>query len=169
MKKIILILLSIGFLFSCGKKETPKPEAKYDCENVDDCISKYDFVAARAYMAADESLGAYSHLQKITEAESIYLAKNGEFDAALNVINEASHTNYYDHEKEKAKYVVIEMAVNNFLEKEDYKSAKKWALKASDLRNVEGWNESDTRDWKKEETQQKLLLKKIADYEKIVK
>jgi hypothetical protein len=154
----LLSTLSLFFL-SCDSIEEKRREKfesekkqqlieKYKCDNVDDCLSKYQFEGARAYMAAEEEingLGVYRNLPKITQAEAIYLAKQNEFQRALDVINEANQVNYLESDKEHLKYLILEMAVIKFCEDGDFEKAKLFTiLKASD-------------------TQQKILIKKIKD------
>jgi cell division protein YceG involved in septum cleavage len=38
-------------------------------------------------------------------------------------------------------------------------------MKASDEHNIEGWMESETHDFDKNKTQQKLLLQKVEEFE----
>lgn len=170
-KIILLGLFSLFLLYSCGggaNKEFDVLKEKYNCENVDDCLSKYNFEAARAYMGADESLGNFRYLPRITEAESVYLAKNGEFENATSVIDEANHVNYYDENKQKLKFKIYDMAVNSFLEKGDYDQAKKWAMRSSDLHSTKGWTKDQDGNWSKEETQRAVLLKKIKEYKEVM-
>jgi tetratricopeptide (TPR) repeat protein len=174
-----ILTSSMIFFYACGSQEdknrkifeneeNPKLIEKYKCENVDDCISKYQFEGARAYMAAEQKingLGVYSNLPKITQAESIYLAKQNEFQKAIDCINEANHVNYYESDKQKLKYTIYEMAISKYCEDGDFKKAKIFALKASDIHNPEGYDKHQTHEWNEKETQQKLLLKKIKDFE----
>ena len=172
------ICLCSFFISSCNSddEESEKLEKeiseKYKCDNVDDCISKYQFEGARAYMAEEEKnsgLGVYKNLPKITQAESIYLAKQNEFERAIDVINEANQINYYEQEKQKLKFIIYEMAVSKYCDDGDFTTAKKFALKSSDLINTEGWSKDGTNTWNDNETQQKILLKKIKDYETAMK
>jgi hypothetical protein len=52
-------------------------------------------------------------------AESVFLAKNGEFEKSIDVIRE---TSFYNNEaKYNNEYVVLEMAVMHFLEQKEEK------------------------------------------------
>lgn len=174
-KKQIIVLKLVAFSFSlflssCGGNELEKKneelQKKYSCLNVDDCLSKYNFEAARAYMGADELSGDYKYLPKITEAESVYLAKNGQFENAISVIDEAHQVNYTESDKQELKFKIYDIAVNSFLEKGDYDQAKKWSMRSSDLHSTKGWTKGQDHNWSKEETQRAVLLKKIKEYKK---
>ena len=170
-----LIFTAMSLMYSCGGNsnyDTAKEgiKEKYNCDNVDDCMAKYDFEAARAYMAAEESengMGVYSNLPKITQAESVYLAKQGEYERALNIVNEANQINYTEIDKQAVKYTVLEMAVNKYCEDGDYKKAKIMALKASESYNMNGY-EINNIDVFEADTQQAVLLNKIKKYQELI-
>lgn len=184
----VILCSSMLLFYSCGSDDwqdrrdkqrktfetevKPRLVEKYNCDNVDDCISKYQFEGARAYMAAEQNIDLSSenrNLPKITQAEAIYWAKQNEFQRAIDVINEADLVVYKEEEKQNLKFTIYEMAINKYCEDGDFKKAKTFALKASDLHNIAGWSRTQTTDdWKKDETQQKVLLRKIKDYEKAI-
>ena len=190
---IVLVIIAAGFyfLYPYLKKESDKPTLsvksfcssklsvnksnlteKHGCNGVDDCLSKYNFEAARAFMAAEEESGeggVSKHLDKIISAESVFNAKQGDFQRGLDVINEANYNQFEEGNRERARYVILGMAVDYYLDKHDIQSAKIWALKASNLRNIEGYTEREIYGWKASETQQKILLKKINDYQETIK
>jgi len=182
MKKInhlfqLFSFITISLLIiSCDNFRAPeeKMSKKCKCEDVDDCLSKYNFECARTYMSKHEANnelgGLYSNLKKITIAESVYDAKQGEYQKALDVISEVDGFYMSIEEKEEAKYTVLERAVDNFLEKGDLKTAKIWALKSSDSRAINGYDEVGMGEyaWEKTETQRKTLLKKIDEFQKAI-
>jgi hypothetical protein len=172
ISKLATLSITIFLISACATKHEREVEnklkevkEKYSCISVDDCLSKYDFEAARAFMGADGS--QYDNLPKITTAESIFLAKKGEFERAISVIDEANHVNYYEHEKQELKYTIYDMAVTSLLEKSEYNQAKKWAMRSSDLHSTKGWTKDEkSSHWSKDETQRAVLLEKIKEYKK---
>ena len=94
----------------------PKLVEKYNCDNIDDCISKYQFEGARAYMGATlfEHFGEEDEegLRKITRAEISYLIENGELEKAKSVANESDMWDEYQNS--------IPQLLTKFIEKREY-------------------------------------------------
>jgi hypothetical protein len=178
MSKLATLSIIIFLISACvSKYERDKENAlkgvreKYSCISVDDCLSKYDFEAARAFMGADE-FSEYENLRKIVEAESIYFAKNGDYERAISVIDEADMSHYIEEDIQKMKFKIYEISVNSFLEKGDYDNAKKWAMRSSDIHSTNG-RTKEIYDhygykWTKDITQRGNLLAKIKEYKKTI-
>jgi hypothetical protein len=93
----------------------PKLVEKYKCDNIDDCISKYQFEGARAYMGAtlfDEFGENEEGLRKITRAEITYLIENGELEKAKSVANESDMWDEYQN--------AIPQLLTTLIEKREY-------------------------------------------------
>lgn len=183
-KIILLGLFSLFLLYSCGSganKEFDLLKEKYNCENIDDCLSKYNFEAARDFNAKMNELdikpngkNLYSwdkekNMRNILSSEITFLLSNDEFEKALSVLE--SEKNIYGgfgNDYWKERYELISSVVAHYLENEQYDNAKKWALKASNERNNEGWQEEDTNDWNPNKTQQKILLQKVEEFKKVM-
>lgn len=181
-KTILLGLFSLFLLYSCGSganKEFDLLKEKYNCENIDDCLSKYNFEAARAFNAKMNELdikpngkNLYSsdkekNMVNILSSETTFLLSNDEFEKALSVLE--SEKNVYGgfgNDYWKDRYNLISSVVAHYLDNKQYDNAKKWALKASNERNNEGWLENETHEWNPKKIQQKILLQKIDDYKK---
>jgi hypothetical protein len=191
MKKtnLIISIIIITFLIisSCGDKtndventenEKRKKESeiaeKYKCISCEDCLSKYEFEGARAYLALSDWREA-NFRQEITViiAESNYWVKQKDYERALNIVDEF-HNDMAEREKQKIKHDVLSKIIDDFISIKDYEKAKLFALKASDNINLDGenkaenpsaWDEvSEMKNWK---SQQKDLLEKINLAEKL--
>jgi hypothetical protein len=172
MSKLATLSIIIFLISACANEYERDKEnklkgvkEKYSCISVDDCLSKYDFEAARAFMGADE-FSEYENVPKITTAESIFLAKKGEFERAISVIDEANQVNYTENDKQELKFKIYDMAVTSLLEKSDYNQAKKWAMRSSDLHSTMGWTKDQDNHFSKDKTQRAVLLEKIKEYKK---
>ena len=173
--KLLITLLIASLVFTqCGdsKKEEDLNalEEQYKCKGVDDCLSKYEFEGARAY-APVESFGSFSFddaMKKIVNAESKYWVKEKDYKTAIGIVDEYDGGSYSQHEKIAMRYELLSVIIDELIEARDFDQAKIYALKASDEHTLEGWNATQTNDFDKEETQQKLLLKKIDNAKKIL-
>lgn len=137
---------------------------KYKCGNVDDCVSKYEFEGARAYMAALNSSAREPELLKIIKAESTFLVKNGEVEKAFQVIEETQFS-YSNQLRDNMKYQLYYTAVDYCLNQNDFNKARKIALKAprdiEQVGNYFGPTSDENRSIKAN------LLKYIADFERL--
>jgi hypothetical protein len=160
-------------LFSCSNTES-------GCGSVDECISSYDFEGARKFMAKNW-FNKDEDIKKITIAESKYWADKGDIDKALTVIDETwgiDDSDWSEADWQSWRYNILDKGVSSFCEKADYKQAKILALKAADDLNVDGFKigseleESDRNNnhiKAKGPSMRKSLLKKISDYETLLK
>ena len=142
---VVVLVILIAWIGSMGQsEEESKMEGlaeQYECENVEDCLVKYNFEAARAFasIASTNSLdddNKSKSMKKIITQESNYWIDNGEYDRGLTVVEEGKdyyrgeyNIRYEPAEYEVARYGVISMAVDALIDKEEFKQAKKWALK----------------------------------------
>jgi len=180
-RKIIpsLFVLSLAaFISSCGGSDADKKKAevaeKYDCENVDDCLTKFNFEAARAFAGAMESdlMGDKQQaFKKIISAETTYWIDEGEYDRALSILAEGQvgieDTPFGENEFKVMRFKLISSVVDKLLDQASYKEAKKWALKCDDL-TVEGWAKSETNDYDEKTNMKNTLLKKIKETEDLM-
>ena len=183
-----VILTTTLIITSCGSKdneaentenEKKKKEKelaeKYKCISCEDCLSKYEFEGARAYLALSDWREA-NFRQEITvlTAESNYWVKQKDYERALNIVDEF-HNEMAEREKQKIKHDILSKIIDDFISLKDYEKAKLFALKASDNINLGGENksenpsawdeESELKNWK---SQQKDLLDKIKNAEKLL-
>ena len=172
--QLLIALLTASLVFTqCGgdsKKEEDLNalEEQYKCKGVDDCLSKYEFEGARAYAPLVESWNLDDAMQKIVNAESKYWVKEKDYKTAIGIVDEYDGGSYSQHEKIAMRYELLSVIIDELIEAGDFDQAKIYALKASDEHTLEGWNATQTNDFDKEETQQKLLLKKIDNAKKIL-
>lgn len=154
-------------------------DGKAICVSVDDCLACYDFERARKLIDPED----YKHnTKKITIAESKYWADKGEIDKALTVIDESwgiDDSDWPEADWQAWKYNIIDIGVATCCEKSEFKQAKIYALKAADDINVDG-NKIGETGWKKANghssddkakgpSMREALLKKISEYEKLLK
>ena len=179
------------FISSCF---SPHPDSYYGlknkklktesgCTSVDDCISKYDFEGARAYMAIKPDIDAIhdDDIKNVTIAESKYWADKGEIDKSLTVIDESWGVDDYfwsEEDWQSWRYNIIDKGVATLCEKNEFKQAKGLALKAAEDINVDGFKiGSDTDEYDEDgnhikakgPSMQEALLKKINKYEELLK
>lgn len=170
MKNIKLFAFALIIATSCGDQERDKKDAlleKYNCSSLDDCLWKYEFEGARAYLSLKKESG-YVHregaeINKILDAEANYWVKEKEYKKALSVIDESADDYSGDNKREK-RFKLLSLIIDELIEDGDFTQAKLYALKGSDEHTIEGW--SDVRD--EEKTQQKILLKKVEKAEKLL-
>jgi len=182
---VVVLFILISWIGSMGlsEEESKKEELaeQYECQNVEDCLVKYNFEAARAF-ASIASGNSYDDdnknklMQKIITQESNYWIDNGEFDRGLTIVEEGK--DYYRGEYnfrfepedyEVARYGAISMAVDALIGKEDYKEAKKWALKTCDC-NISGRTKAQQKEkWDEAASMKNTLLTKIKETEELMK
>lgn len=104
----LVLLLSIIFIARMGLTEIEKKQkefqTEFECDNVEDCLTKYNFEGARAFASIeDEDEGKFlnevlygrsanveaSNLTKIVKAEVNYYISHNEFEKAKNSALEA--------------------------------------------------------------------------------
>lgn len=134
------------------------------CSSVDDCLGKEKIDCAKQILNRDEFLIDLDDKFKIIKAESIKYIEQGEYKKGWN--NLAKQDLDYNQNKLIAyKYEYLNLVIDELIEEGDLKKAKLYAMKASDEHNVEGWMESETNDFDKNKTQQKLLIQKVEELE----
>ncbi len=170
-KKLLITIFSFFLIFSCS--EESKLKEKYDCIGVDDCLSKYKFDGARAYMSISEKKteDKSKDWEAVISAESDYWIKEGEFKKAISIIdqtisrveyNSSSIVEYY-HNLIRMK--AISTIVDELNDKNEFNEARKWVLKCPDVA-IDGFgSEANMKDGKIRD----VLNKKIDDYEKLSK
>lgn len=180
-----ILFLFISSCFSPNSENIKTVKTETGCTSVDDCISKYDFEGARAYMAIKTD-NIYIHdddIKNVTIAESKYWADKGEIDKALTVIDESwgiDDSDWPEADWQSWRYNIIDKGVATFCDKSEFKQAKGLALKASEDINVDGhkigetgWEDANgvthNGDKAKGPSMQDALLKKISKYEALLK
>jgi hypothetical protein len=134
------------------------------CSSVDDCLAKDKIDCAWQILNRDEILIDLKGKFKIIKAESVKFIELGEYKEGWN--NLAKQDLRYNQYKLIAyKYEYLNLVIDELIEEGDLKKAKLYAMKGSDEHNTEGWTESETNDFDKNKTQQKLLLKKVEEFE----
>lgn len=154
---------------------------------MEDCLVKYNFEAARAF-ASFASTNSFDDdnksksMKKIITQESNYWIDNEEFDRGLTVVEEGKdyyrgeyNVSFEPAEYEVARYGAISMAVDALIGKEEFKEAKRWALKTCDC-NISGRTKAQQNDydggdekWDEAASMKNTLLKKIKESEKLMK
>ena len=188
---VVVLVILIAWIGSMGQsEEDSKMEElaeQYECENVEDCLVKYNFEAARAF-ASFASTNSFDDdnksksMKKIITQESNYWIDNEEFDRGLTVVEEGKdyyrgeyNVSFEPAEYEVARYGAISMAVDALIGKEEFKEAKRWALKTCDC-NISGRTKAQQNDydggdekWDEAASMKNTLLKKIKESEKLMK
>ena len=167
-KFITAILLLL--IFSCS--EESKLNEKYDCISVDDCLSKYKFDGARAYMGISEKKteDKSKDWETVISAESDYWIKEGEFKKAFSIIDQTINRVEYNSNVEeffqnKIRMKAVSAIVDELNDKNEFNEARKWVLKCPDVA-IDGFNYEANR---KDGLIRDVLNKKIDDYEKLSK
>jgi len=179
MKKLLFGLILASTIVSC-KSEQEKLIETLDCKSVEDCLSNYDFKSARSIAALSE--GNYDkekYMILILNEESIYWAKNNDFNRAYNTIIEGKvhyftslmdDTNQFHYHK--AQFTIIEYIVDRLLDTEDFRDAKKWALKLPDASYHDYWEKvyfKGDKGYDANKSKVNSLLNKISQTEKLLK
>jgi hypothetical protein len=129
-------------------------------QRVDDCLSKDSIKSARKILLASDpnTYEKEKELVKIIRKEGAILRQNEKFEEGWTQIN-TEHFDMLKYELEATKYEYLTQIVDIYLEKGDRKSASKWAKRGSTELDQNGFPVTNTK-----KTQQKLLLKRIAEY-----
>lgn len=149
-----MIALNSYIIYPTNKITKNSESNNLPCANIDDCISKYDFVSARNYLSSFKYTELYDNTRKIVIAESNYWVNQGEYDKALSIIDETdakqiSQYGYDDGEQNKIKSKLLKAIINKLIDNKYFTKAKQYALKETD------------------EKENKKLLKLISDSEKL--
>ena len=108
---------------------------------IDDYLNKYKWEEAREINSSMVDSIRNKNLKKITMKESSYWANEKNYEKALSIVDESSdipNEIWYDEEWEEFKYDIINKAVTNYCENDNYNQAKIFAMKAADDRLVDG-------------------------------
>ena len=183
VRVIVLIFLAIVayvaypilFEYEIEKYEKNKEEKelvkKYKCISCEDCMTKYNFDAAHAFLAIIIKYEHYAEEPslKLLTAETNYWITLKEYQRALSVVDEYKSDNF-DNEKMKRKFDVLSSIIDNYIADKDFLNAKLYALKSSDNINLSGYSKSNSYesedDWRSQQTE---LLERIDKAEKILK
>ena len=170
---ITLMLLLVVFVSSCGGSDDEENRQavaeKYDCDNVEDCLTNFNFEAARAHLNNVELWAKRDTYKKIVNAETNYWINAGEFDKALSIMEE-SKVGIEDGgyaEYNRMRFDLISSVVDKLLDKEAYKEAKRWALKCPNS-GVDGWG-TGVSNYDEKTNMKNTLLKKIKETEELMK
>jgi hypothetical protein len=149
------------------KEQREELYAECGCNSVDDCLSKDSTASARKILFSplENQFGTDNDLLKIIEKEGGINIKNKNFDAGWEQLKAEKLESFYEFQLKAYRYKYLSEVVDHFLETNNQKMAKKWALKGAPDMNEEGYNEKETHDFDPKKTQRKLLLKRIADFE----
>ena len=159
MKYFLLLIVCVLFINGCG----PCPNC--DCDNIDDCLSKYKFEEARKYASelTDEKYDKkwYNYivggsekrktkneeLYAIISAETDYWISQNELEKAENNCNELKNIqlNFDDGfgdriGQEELEYKLLEFnlkIINKYCEKERYDKAKNFAIRLPEQKIIE--------------------------------
>jgi hypothetical protein len=177
---VALLILTLNILFSCGpseeeieiekknKKHSELAE-KYKCDNVEDCLSKYEFEGARAYYSYDGT-----DEFDIVTAESQYWLKEKEYMKSLSIIEAYSlEEDHYQKAKTKLRFNTISSIIDDYIIERNFEKAKEYALRLNDNINIENetkeyysrYNDDEKNPF---ESQQDEMLKKIEKAEKLL-
>ena len=183
IKQCALPFLLIILLFSCKndaeKKEEyfndeikPKLVEKYNCFNVDDCLSKYEFEGAREFvseMIKFDDYGYRKSFEKIINSETIYWLDNKEYERAYKIVKEYdSGGAFSEYENSEKQYKIIEDIISSLLSDGNIKEAYLWALKASTTKDPSGYSAGSAYS-DSGSTQQQVLIEKIETAKKVLK
>ncbi len=150
-----------------GAEENEAREELYadcGCSSVDDCLEKDKIDCAWEILNKDEYFVDFQDKLKIIKAESVKLVESGEYKKGWTKLAKQD-LEYYQNDLIAYKYEYLNLVIDELIEEGDLKKAKIYAMKASDEHNTEGWTESEMNDFDKNKTQQKLLLKKVEEFE----
>ena len=180
--KYFLTILSFLMTLSCS--EDSKLKEKYNCIGIDDCLSKFEFEGARAYISLPYDVGNYKERgahddgwKNILVSESNYWVKNGDFKKAIEILD-ADKENYkvgnvFDASGfNKTKYDLISKIIEELLDDNEFNEARKWVLKCPDkhesgidFREEDGYYKKH----KPHEKMRYILNKKIDEFENLSK
>jgi hypothetical protein len=177
-KKIFRLIYFIGVIVlfsSCGQSEEEKLKEKYKCSSCEDCLTKYEFEGARAYLAlADWREANFREEIAVLTAEANYWVKEKDYERAIDIVEEF-HLDGFEEEKQKVKFNVLSSIIDDYIYLKDFDNAKIYALKSSDDINLSGesksedpsaWDEeSEIERWRSQQTE---LIERIQKAEKLL-
>ena len=163
------VLYPIIFEREIAEKELSK---KYKCISCEDCMTKYNFEAAHAFLSITCKYDYFCEeiSIKLLNSETNYWITLKEYQRALSVVDEYKSEGGFDEDKIKIKFDVLSLIIDNYIAEKDFSNAKLYALKSSDNINLSGYSKSysyDSEDqWRSQQTE---LLERIDKAEKILK
>jgi hypothetical protein len=177
-KKISRLIYFTGVIVlfsSCGQSEEEKLIEKYKCSSCEDCMTKYNFEAAHAYLAlADWREANFREEIAVLTAEANYWVKEKDYERAMDILEEF-HLDGYENEKQKVKFNILSSIIDDYISLKDFDNAKIYALKSSDDINLSGesksenpdaWDEvSEIESWRSQKTE---LIERIEKAENLL-
>ena len=157
------------------KNAEEKLKEKYKCNSCEDCITKYNFEAAHAYLALVDWRGSnYRQEIAVLTAEASYWVKEKDYERAMDILEEF-HLDGYENEKQKVKFNILSSIIDDYISLKDFDNAKIYALKSSDDINLSGesksenpdaWDEvSEIESWRSQQTE---LIERIEKAENLL-
>jgi hypothetical protein len=176
LKQISILFFISILLFSCKNEQEQKEEyfeeeikpklvEKYKCYGLDDCLSKYEFQGAREFAGETGKFEPWNiddNIKKIITAESTYWVNEKEYDRAYKIIKEYD-PGIYETDKSEKEFEILDDIISSLISDKEFDQALLWALKATDIKDADGYNVSDGKD-----SQQKTLVKKITTAKKML-
>ena len=179
MKNYTLIILLALLLQGCSSER--EYEVKYNCNGVDDCLSKYNFEGARAFvnliLSDNPSYAEISEhssgWEKIINQESESWFNDGEYEKALSIIKDEklkfNHSGTLDLFNEQgynlALYKLIASVIEKLLFENKVEDAKKWCFRLPEA-TTSGWGPSSTEQYDIKPKMRDVMMTKIKEFEK---
>jgi len=181
MKTKFITAILLLLIFSCS--EESKLNEKYNCTGVDDCLSKYEFEEARAYVNFIKSSTdnmSYGELaeydagwKKIINQESDFWFNDGDYEKALSIIkeeklkfvHEGTRDLFDEHSYNLAIHKLINSIIDELLIQNKFEDAKRWSFRLPDAK-TNGWSRDGSPHKYDEAPKMKdVMMKKIKEYE----
>ncbi|MDA0316586.1 MAG: hypothetical protein O2906_05555 [Bacteroidetes bacterium] len=181
MKLIRFFFIVLLTSYSCS--EESKLKNQFGCNGIEDCLSKYNFEGARAYVNLIKSKTEYMSFteqaqydfgwREIINQESDYWFNEGNYEKALSIVKEEKMkfvhdgSDIFDEQSYNlALYKVINQVIDNLLSQEKFKEAKKWCFRLPEAK-TDGWTQKSSP-YKYDEApkMRSVTMKKIKDFEK---
>ena len=167
---IISALLLVG-LFRAATAPAREKAAmikECGCESIDECVSEYNIDCAwKMYSEHQKKVlfpgKQYDVLIKLVKGEGSQSIRNNTYDEGWLKIGQYD----FDDDQELLwayKYEYLNAVIDNFIAEGNLKSAKLWAMKASDEHNSSGFKKGHWEFKSTDKTQRKLLLDKIKQF-----
>jgi len=181
---IIMLALVLQSCSSDQEKKMAEYEVKYNCIGVDDCLSKYNFEGARAFVNVINSdnpdfseIAEYdAGWEKIINQESDFWFNDGDYEKALNIIKDEklkfNHTGTRTLFNEQAYNLALHKLIASVIEKllfeNKVEDAKKWCFRLPEA-TTSGWGPKSTSQYDIEPKMRDVMMTKIKEFEKIYK
>jgi hypothetical protein len=187
MKKGLLIFILLALVLqSCSsdrENAIAEYEAKYDCGGIDDCLSRYNFEGARAFVnLIDPNNSGFSDIakysegwEKIVNQESDFWFNDGNYEKAISIIKDeklkfhhSGGTMFNEKSYHLALYKLIGSVIDKLLFENKIEDAKKWCFRLPDA-TTDGWGPGSTSQFDIEPKMREVMMTKIKEFEKISK